>query len=304
MGEALTDIQNRDLQQAGFDLDSYFRPDVRTIRNRMFASSSTLEVKQRTHQNHRTNPRTIVDHIVEVAGLREGNDLLDLGCGNGTILAQLAGVVGPSARVTGQEIAPVVLRDAQTHFAKLGLDADWVEGSADDLSALPDDSYDVVTASYMFHYVPDFDAGCAEVKRVLRAGGRFVISTDSAQTMPEMFGAHFDALRRIGAPRELLVGTPKHRFSLENGESVLSRHFAQVTKHLYLDELVFEQAQPFMDFYALGYSFCCARSLPDVDLDDSFFEKLYEMVQDHVVAEIERTGRFVVSKVSGSFVCS
>ncbi|MFJ1827210.1 class I SAM-dependent methyltransferase, partial [Streptomyces sp. NPDC088178] len=86
--------------------------------------------------------------------LRPGMTVLDVGCGPGTITADLAALVAPG-RVTGVDSAQEVLARAAEEAAERGLDN--VEFATADVHALdfPDDSFDVVHAHQVLQHVGD-----------------------------------------------------------------------------------------------------------------------------------------------------
>jgi ubiquinone/menaquinone biosynthesis C-methylase UbiE len=104
----------------------------------------------------------------ELARLGPSDVLVDVGCGPGAAARYGARLGAP---VTGVDPAPVMLRVARalTRRAKVR----YVEGTAEALP-LPDDFATVVWALATVHHWRDVDAGLREVRRVLRAGGRFV----------------------------------------------------------------------------------------------------------------------------------
>ncbi|WEH36748.1 methyltransferase domain-containing protein [Streptomyces sp. AM 4-1-1] len=102
--------------------------------------------------------------------LRPGLDVLDVGCGPGTITADLAELVAPG-RVTAVDTAPGVLEQAATAVSERGLDN--VEFAVTDVHALdfPDDSFDVVHAHQVLQHVGDPVRALSEMRRVCRPGG-------------------------------------------------------------------------------------------------------------------------------------
>jgi len=109
--------------------------------------------------------------------LRPGQDLLDVGCGPGTITADLAALVAPG-RVVALDQAESVLAQAASVAAERGLTTvDFVGG---DVFALdfPDDSFDVVHAHQVLQHVGDPVAALRELRRVCRPGG-YVAARDS-----------------------------------------------------------------------------------------------------------------------------
>ncbi|MFI8288635.1 methyltransferase domain-containing protein [Streptomyces sp. NPDC085614] len=102
--------------------------------------------------------------------LRPGLDVLDVGCGPGTITADLAALVAPG-RVTAVDAAPDVLDKARQVADERGLKN--VEFAVADVHALdfPDDSFDVVHAHQVLQHVGDPVRALREMRRVCRPGG-------------------------------------------------------------------------------------------------------------------------------------
>ncbi|WP_329441230.1 methyltransferase domain-containing protein [Streptomyces sp. NBC_01426] len=107
-----------------------------------------------------------------IGELRPGLSVLDVGCGPGTITADLAALVSPGGRVTAVDAAPDVLDQARAHVAERGL-AGSVEFATADVHALdfPDDSFDVVHAHQVLQHVGDPVRALREMRRVCRPGG-------------------------------------------------------------------------------------------------------------------------------------
>ncbi|MCH0543020.1 methyltransferase domain-containing protein [Streptomyces sp. MUM 203J] len=103
--------------------------------------------------------------------LRPGLDVLDVGCGPGTITAGLAARVAPGGRVTAVDAAPDVLAQARAVATERGLGN--VEFGTADVHALdfPDDTFDVVHAHQVLQHVGDPVAALREMRRVCRPGG-------------------------------------------------------------------------------------------------------------------------------------
>jgi SAM-dependent methyltransferase len=110
----------------------------------------------------------VVDHLAP----RTGEIVLDLGCGTGNA-AMIA--VGRGARVTGVDPSPRLLDVARATAAAAGLDAEFILGSADNLP-VPDGSVDAIGSVFGVIFAPDPAAAAAEIARVLRPGGRIVLS--------------------------------------------------------------------------------------------------------------------------------
>ena len=101
-----------------------------------------------------------------------GKDVLDAGCGSGPLSAWL---VEHGARVTGFDASPKMVEIAK----RRGLpSASFVVADlASPLEFLADDSFDVVVAGLVLHYLEDWVAPLRELRRVLRDTGTLVFST-------------------------------------------------------------------------------------------------------------------------------
>jgi SAM-dependent methyltransferase len=108
--------------------------------------------------------------------LRPGETVLDLGSGGGIDVFLAAREVGPAGRVIGVDMTPEMIERAWANAAKAGVTN--VEFRAGRLESLPvaDRSVDAVTSNCVINLVPDKARVFAEVARVLKPGGRLVIS--------------------------------------------------------------------------------------------------------------------------------
>src|SRR5690349_1960082 len=102
--------------------------------------------------------------------LKSGDTLLDVGCGPGTLTADLATRITPG-RVTALETTGPALDLARAEIARRGLDT--VDFAVGDVHALefPDDTFAVVHAHQVLQHVGDPVAALREMRRVTRPGG-------------------------------------------------------------------------------------------------------------------------------------
>jgi len=108
--------------------------------------------------------------IIALTGPVEGKSVLDIGCAAGHLSAKLAAA---GAEVLGVDASEAMISLARKEFGSVARFE--VADVAKPLS-IPDSSIDVVTASLVLHYLPDWTATLAELRRVLRPGGLLVFS--------------------------------------------------------------------------------------------------------------------------------
>jgi SAM-dependent methyltransferase len=119
--------------------------------------------------------RTAANSAAHLLGvLKPAMKVLDVGCGPGTITADLAALV-PEGRVTGVDRAPEILERARAEAAGRGLvNADFAVADVHALD-FPDDSFDVVHAHQVLQHVGDPVQALREMRRVTRPGGHIAV---------------------------------------------------------------------------------------------------------------------------------
>ena len=137
--------------------------------------SQTMSSDVYTHGHHESVLRSHTWRTAEnsagylLSALRPGLDLLDVGCGPGTITADLARRVAPG-RTVGIDRASEVIEQARAHAQARGVEIELRTG---DLYALdlPDASFDVVHAHQVLQHLTDPVRALRELRRVLRPRG-------------------------------------------------------------------------------------------------------------------------------------
>lgn len=263
----------------GFNLN-----DQAYVRNQ-YQVQDHLQVRVRTHQLYSQPVVDLPRWIVEQIGWEGTERVIDVGCGTGAYVT--------AARERGRfyvagDLSMGMLRGLPG-LPRLNLDAQWLP--------LADESADVIMANYMLYHVPDIDKAVAGFKRVLRPGGRLLAATNSDHTMPELLALGEEAANRLGITGVPVVPRSVLSFNLENGQSLLERHFSQVSRHDMPGALVFPSAEPVIAYVA-SYSERLVGQLPA----RLGWPDVAAVLNDIVTEHIGRHGEFRVSKLVGVFV--
>jgi ubiquinone/menaquinone biosynthesis C-methylase UbiE len=144
--------------------------------------------------------RRIAGTLLSTLPLGEAHRVLDLGCGVGTLLRDLA-TAAPHAFVVGADPSEGMLALAPGEVPRVQADAMRPPFAAE--------SFDVVVLAFMLFHLPDPPRGLREVRRSLRPGGSVGILTWGAERTAPALEAWVELLDRYGAPESPLP-RPRH----------------------------------------------------------------------------------------------
>jgi ubiquinone/menaquinone biosynthesis C-methylase UbiE len=141
-----------------------------TLGGALLGSVASLE------ERGRSGYMAAVRALLDALAIKPGESVLEVGCGSGVIMRELARRTGGANRLIGRDINPYLLREARALARREGLldRIDFGEGRAEALP-LPDDAVDVALSSTVFEE-GDAELMLSEIVRVTRSGGRIGIA--------------------------------------------------------------------------------------------------------------------------------
>ncbi len=127
--------------------------------------------------------------LVDWAGPRLGERVLDVGCGTGIAARHALKLVDPDGTVTGVDLNAGMLAVAR----QLAPEVDFHQADALALP-FPDDSFDLVVCAQVLQFLPDRVAAITEAARVLAPGGRAAFSVWAALEESPYFAAQVNVV--------------------------------------------------------------------------------------------------------------
>ena len=120
--------------------------------------------------------REFREKVVDLARIKPGESVLDVGCGTGTLAIAAKRRVGPTGKVYGIDASSEMVAIASKKARKKGVEVEFKNEIIEALP-FPDAYFDVVLSTLMLHHLPPKvrEQGAREMRRVLKPGGRVLV---------------------------------------------------------------------------------------------------------------------------------
>jgi ubiquinone/menaquinone biosynthesis C-methylase UbiE len=213
--------------------------DQTYLLTRQYQNASNLEARIALHTRFSTNTYGYYSWTFDHLDLPPHSRILELGCGTGRLWLENKDRIPEGWDVTLSDFSPGMLQEAQQNlrhsqqpFAFAVIDA----------QAIPyeDERFDGVIANHMLFHVPDRPKALAEIRRVLRPGGKLYAATNGR--------AHLRELSSF-VPEQSSDFSHRLVFDLENGRDQLAPWFSTIVLHRYDDALLITDAEPLIAYF-------------------------------------------------------
>ncbi|MFB9278022.1 amino acid adenylation domain-containing protein [Cohnella cellulosilytica] len=173
------------------------------------------------------------DRVVELARpfAGEGKAALEIGCGSGLVLFELAGAFG---QYTGLDASQVTQERNRQRVIENDLQANvkLLTGFADEIAGMEDQRYDVVLLPSTIQFFPDYlylDNVLREAIRLVRPGGALIVSDVPDEAAKEEFRASLEEFKRNhGAFYKTRIQLDQHLYCHEDYFNGLERRYPGV----------------------------------------------------------------------------
>ncbi|MCI6465331.1 MAG: MerR family transcriptional regulator [Faecalicatena sp.] len=251
-----------------------------------YQNASNISARINLHNLYSQNPKGWFPWIYEQSRVKTGMNVLEIGCGDGTLWKENLALIPKQIQITLSDISEGMLRDARR---AVGADDPRFSFQVFDCSKIPyeDNSMDLVIANHVLFYCDDIAQVCREVRRILKPGGRFLCSAYSRHHMEEV--SHLVE----GFDDRIVLSADKlyNKFGRENGTEILAPYFSEVAWTLYEDSLVIPEPEPL-----ISYILSCHGN------QNQYILEHYKEFRSYV--KKKTTGGFHITKEAGVFICT
>ena len=151
------------------EIKYYFDKQAKN-RDASFEINPILEYEQRQRQKI----------VLDLLAIRPGEEVLDLGCGDGRDMAVFE---RQGARCTGVDFSEEMIREGVKRLRKAGVSkARLIVGNAKNIP-FKDEFFDKVSCSEVLEHIPDWEKAVREISRVVKRGGLVVITTPNKYSL-------------------------------------------------------------------------------------------------------------------------
>lgn len=244
-----------------------------------YATARNLETRISLHAKYSMNKQGFGNWIYEQYQIKEGDRILELGCGNGDMWIGKTEKLPKGANLILSDFSKGMVESVNQKF-----EGDKkVQVRQINICEIPyeDNSFEVVIANMMLYHVPDLHQALSEVRRVLKKDGIFYCATFGKNGMVPYL------MRNLNMPEAL--NRQPDSFTLQNGEEVLKPYFSVINKEEYKDRLEVTDAKDLADYMLSTVSITGIKDISREELIAHFEKQM-------------KDGKIVIPKEYGMFV--
>jgi len=248
--------------------------DIHHLRNVQYKNLEGLKKRWKTYEYLKPH-FDIYSEALQKLNLKGTENILEVGCGDGGILTQLANK-GHGGKLIGLDIH-------DNMFVKEHDKVEFVVGDASELSSFPDESFDVVLGFFMVYHMPEPLNAIREWMRVLKKGGKLVVTAATKGNKIRIKAIKDRAADTFGIKVQKLTDNCTFEKAVELIDSICDDQHTNV----YKSEMHIPEVQIMMD---------AVESVRDTfhpDPNDADWERAKALMSDEISGEIKEKGYFL-----------
>jgi SAM-dependent methyltransferase len=259
--------------------------DQEYLCNEQYKDASNLNARIRLHKEFSTNKYGWFRWVFDQYDLASQARVLELGCGPGDLWLENIDRIPEGWEISLSDFSSGMVNQAwqtlidQPHdFTFETIDAQSIPYEAD--------HFDIVIANHFLYHIPDRPKAIAEIRRVLKPGGRLYATTIGRDHLQELPGL----VARFAPDAGDFLRNDKIPFTLDDGAAQLGAYFSDIQMKRYLDELRVADVDILVDYIFSGIR---------LRLEESRRDELTHFIQQEMSAN---NGVITIKKDSGIFI--
>ncbi len=253
---------------------------------------TTNDLLKRIDIHNKFGARDIDQWMLKTLKLTKGSKILDVGCGAGKQCFSFYNFLEGDCDITGGDVSEELLRQAKEENKKIDNKVLFTELNFNKPFQFPSENFDLLSCCFAIYYSENIPFTIREMHRVLKTGGRLF----TTGPMPDNKKVFYDIIREAtGKPIPPMPGSS--RFGSEILNTIKSL-FSEVKVEIFENPLVFETAEPFVEYTRASLSED-RRLWTSLFDNKSGFKQVMQQISDTAEMRIAKDKRIVMTKVVG-----
>jgi len=258
------------------------RNDPHYLKKFQYRTINNLEARICLHKLYSNNSEDWVSFIQRQIIDSGCRSILEVGCGSGNLWKEINLLNYSFKRLILSDFSFGMLYGFRQNNKKSEIE----KFSTNDVQFLPfpDKTFDLIIANHMLYHVPDIDLALSEICRVLTPNGILFSATNGENHMKEL-----DLLINRFIPDAQFVYKISSKFSLENANTYLKKHFTEIDLIPYPGMLEIPDVEPIMNYIVSIWG----NFISDLQL---------KSIQEEVERIIRTEKKIIIHKSTGLFI--
>ena len=253
---------------------------------------TTSDLLKRIDIHNKFGSRDIDQWMLETLQLQKGIKILDVGCGAGKQCFSFFNFLSGDCDITGGDVSEELLTQAKEENKKYNQCVGFTQLNFNKPFDFPSNTFDLLSCCFAIYYSENIPFTIREMHRVLKNGGRLF----TTGPMPDNKKIFYDIIREAtGKPIPPMPGSSRYGSEILN---TIRSLFSEVKVEIFENPLVFESAEPFVEYTRASLSEDRRLWISLFD-DKSSFKQVMTQIAKVAENRIIRDNKIVMTKVVG-----
>lgn len=219
--------------------------------------------------------------LIRELGIKDGNIVLDVGCGTGRLGTYVAQIIGKTGHLYGIDLSEHRIALARRRAKELN-NASFDVGTATDLGNFKENTFDYVYANSVIHHIEDKARVFLEIHRVLKKDGKFGMTTFDKEDSGSNHSKLISQILERYASKGVSAEEPRNKSSIsvqELNRLFLDSGFTVVDIYSKATTHILSSSKEYIDFLKASSSGKFLNHLP---------ENIRPIVEADIIAELDK----------------